>query len=187
VHLLRAQCDALLVGIGTVLADDPDLTCRLPGMRAQSPIRVVLDSAARTPPRSRLAASAREAPLWIACADTAEAPAIALLEAGGAGIIRLHHGPDLREMLSLLAQRGVTRLMVEGGAEIAASFIRAGWVDAIWLFQGPRAIGDGGLYALAGLPLSAITASGDFTVAHREALDDDTLTIYERASCSPAL
>jgi diaminohydroxyphosphoribosylaminopyrimidine deaminase/5-amino-6-(5-phosphoribosylamino)uracil reductase len=184
VHLLRAQCDALLVGIGTVLADDPDLTCRLPGMRARSPIRVVLDSAARTPPQSRLAASAREVPLWIACADTAEAPAIALLEAGGAGIIRLHHGRDLRETLSLLAQRGVTRLMVEGGAEIAASFIRARWVDSIWLFQGPRAIGDAGLHALAGLPLSAITASGDFTASHREALDDDILTNYERASCS---
>jgi diaminohydroxyphosphoribosylaminopyrimidine deaminase/5-amino-6-(5-phosphoribosylamino)uracil reductase len=186
VHLLRAQCDAVLVGIGTVLADDPELTCRLSGMRAQSPIRVVLDSAARTPPQSRLAANAREVPLWIACSDTAEAPAIALLEARGAEIIRLRGESDLGDMLAVLAQRGVTRLMVEGGAEIAASFIRAGCVDVVWLFQGPRAIGEGGLHALADISLSAITASGDFVASHREVLDGDTLTIYERASCSQA-
>ena len=75
VHLLRAQCDAILVGIGTVLADDPLLTCRLPGMEARSPVRVVLDRALRLSGASRLVHSARETPLWVMTSELAEAPA----------------------------------------------------------------------------------------------------------------
>src|SRR6185503_11482203 len=75
VHLLRAQCDAILVGIGTVLADDPVLTCRLPGMDVRSPVRVVVDRALRLPGTSRLVHSARQTPLWVMTSDFAEAPA----------------------------------------------------------------------------------------------------------------
>src|SRR5580693_4764176 len=81
VHLLRAQCDAILVGIGTVLADDPLLTCRLPGMEAQSPVRIVLDSALRIPAESRLMHSARQTPLWLVASETAEAASAARLGA----------------------------------------------------------------------------------------------------------
>src|SRR6202012_4032435 len=80
-HLLRAQCDAILVGIGTVLADDPLLTCRLPGMEALSPVRVVLDRALRLPGSSQLVHSARQTPLWIMTSETAEAAAAARLGA----------------------------------------------------------------------------------------------------------
>ncbi|MDP1883017.1 MAG: bifunctional diaminohydroxyphosphoribosylaminopyrimidine deaminase/5-amino-6-(5-phosphoribosylamino)uracil reductase RibD, partial [Bradyrhizobium sp.] len=75
VHLLRAQCDAILVGIGTVLADDPMLTCRLPGMEARSPVRVVLDRALRIAGTSKLVHSARETPLWVMTSNLSEAPA----------------------------------------------------------------------------------------------------------------
>src|SRR6202008_280674 len=75
VHLLRAQCDAILVGIGTVLSDDPLLTCRLPGMEKRSPVRVVLDRALRIPGQSQLVHSARETPLWVFASELAEAPA----------------------------------------------------------------------------------------------------------------
>src|SRR5476651_601837 len=89
VHLLRAQCDAILVGIGTVLADDPLLTCRLPGLEARSPARVVLDRSLRTPGTSRLVHSARETPLWVMTSNLAEAPAAMKLGAAGAQVIRV--------------------------------------------------------------------------------------------------
>ena len=89
VHLLRAQCDAILVGIGTVLADDPLLTCRLPGMEARSPVRVVLDRSLRIPGTSRLVHSARETPLWVMTSSLSEAPAAMKLGAAGAQVIRV--------------------------------------------------------------------------------------------------
>src|SRR6201990_2033834 len=89
VHLLRAQCDAILVGIGTVLADDPVLTCRLPGMGARSPVRVVLDRALRLTRRRTLLQSARETPLWVMTSDFAEAPAAMKLGAAGAQVMRV--------------------------------------------------------------------------------------------------
>src|SRR3954464_5111736 len=88
VHLLRAQCDAILVGIGTVLADDPLLTCRLPGMEKRSPVRVVLDTALRISGSSRLVHSARETPLWVMTSNLSEAPAVMKLGAAGAEVIR---------------------------------------------------------------------------------------------------
>src|SRR3954465_4694354 len=87
VHLLRAQCDAILVGIGTVRADDPQLNCRLPGMEARSPVRVVLDRALRISGTSKLVHSARKTPLWVMTSDFAAAPAAAKLGAAGAQVI----------------------------------------------------------------------------------------------------
>src|ERR1700749_2037524 len=90
VHLLRAQSDAILIGIGTVLADDPLLTCRLPGMEARSPVRVVLDRALRIPGPGRLMHSARQPRLWMMTSETAEAAATARLGAAGAQVMRVH-------------------------------------------------------------------------------------------------
>src|SRR6204780_185324 len=89
VHLLRAQCDAILVGIGTVRADDPLLTCRLPGMEARSPVRVALDRSLRIPGAGRLGDSARETPLWVMTSSLSEAPAAMKLGAAGAQVIRV--------------------------------------------------------------------------------------------------
>ncbi len=186
-HLLRAQCDAILVGIGTVLSDDPLLTCRLPGMEARSPVRVVLDRALRISGTSRLVHSARATPLWVMASNLAEAPAAVKLGAAGAQVIRVattaapSPGLDLSAVLHALAQRGITRLLVEGGARVAASFVAAGLVDEFWLLRGPETIGAGGVAALEALPLTSITQSPAFRVRASENLDKDTLTVYERA------
>jgi diaminohydroxyphosphoribosylaminopyrimidine deaminase/5-amino-6-(5-phosphoribosylamino)uracil reductase len=186
VHLLRAQCDAILVGIGTVLSDDPLLTCRLPGMEARSPIRVVLDRSVRIPGASRLLHSARETPLWVMTSNLAEAPAAVRLGASGAQVIRVATrstppGLDLEAVLHALSERGITRLLVEGGARVAASFVTTGLVDEVWLLRGPEAIGADGIAALDALPLSALTGSPAFGQRASETLQKDTLTIYERA------
>jgi diaminohydroxyphosphoribosylaminopyrimidine deaminase / 5-amino-6-(5-phosphoribosylamino)uracil reductase len=184
VHLLRAQCDAILVGIGTVLADDPLLTCRLPGMGNRSPVRVVLDRSLRTPGDSRLVHSARETPLWVFASELADAPAATKLGGAGAQVIRIApkdgHGLDLKGVLQALAKRGITRLLVEGGSRVASSFVAAGLADEVWLFRGGDAVGTDGVPALGALPLSAITQSPALRVRASETVDKDTLTIFER-------
>jgi diaminohydroxyphosphoribosylaminopyrimidine deaminase/5-amino-6-(5-phosphoribosylamino)uracil reductase len=184
VHLLRAQCDAILVGIGTVLSDDPLLTCRLPGMEKRSPVRVVLDRALRIPGDSRLVHSARETPLWVFASELADAPAAVKLGAAGAQVIRSApkgtRGLDLTAVLHALAERGITRLLVEGGSRVASSFVASGLVDEIWLLRGSAAVGADGVPALDALPLSAITQSPAHRVRASETLGNDTLTIFER-------
>jgi diaminohydroxyphosphoribosylaminopyrimidine deaminase/5-amino-6-(5-phosphoribosylamino)uracil reductase len=186
VHLLRAQCDAILVGIGTVLADDPLLTCRLPGMEKRSPVRAVLDRSLRIPGQSRLVHSARETPLWVFASELADAPAATKLGGAGAQVIGVapkeKQGLELDAVLRVLAERGITRLLVEGGSRVASSLVARGLVDEIWLLRGSSAVGADGVPALDALPLSAITQSPTFRVRASETLGKDTLTIFERRS-----
>ncbi len=149
-HRLRAEHNAILVGIGTALADDPELTCRIEGMEWRSPLRIVLDSAARLPLDSRLVATLDKAPLAIATAapDSANARALA---ARGCRIIpcELHEGRiALPELVEDLAAQGLSSVLVEGGAATVESFLAEGLADRVALFESPVVLGgQGGIVA----------------------------------------
>jgi diaminohydroxyphosphoribosylaminopyrimidine deaminase/5-amino-6-(5-phosphoribosylamino)uracil reductase len=116
--------------------------------------------------------------------NLAEAPAAMKLGAAGAQVIRVASAPpglDLQAVLHALAEKGITRLLVEGGSRVASSFVAAGLVDEMWLLRGPSSIGADGVPALDALPVSVITQSPRFKVRASESLQNDTLTIYERA------
>ncbi|MFT0859025.1 bifunctional diaminohydroxyphosphoribosylaminopyrimidine deaminase/5-amino-6-(5-phosphoribosylamino)uracil reductase RibD [Ancylobacter sp. G4_0304] len=160
VHMLRATHDAVLTGIGTVLADDPLLTCRLPGMADRSPVRVVLDGALRLPLSSALVRSLDIAPLWVIAGEGAPLEREAALNDLGVEVMRVGRGPtgglDLAEALRLLAVRGITRLMVEAGPRVASAFVAADLVDEADIFTGPDPLGANAIDALEGLPLAAL-------------------------------
>jgi diaminohydroxyphosphoribosylaminopyrimidine deaminase/5-amino-6-(5-phosphoribosylamino)uracil reductase len=183
VHLMRATSDAVLTGIGTVLADDPLLTCRLPGMH--SPVRVVLDGSLRLPPASKLVTTARQTPLWVVTGEGASQEREKALVAQGVEVQRVATAADgrldLAAVLKLLAQRGITRLMVEAGPILAAALVRADLVDAAAVFRAPAPIGPDGIDALDALPLSALTRSPRLASIGSEVVGVDVVEMYERA------
>jgi diaminohydroxyphosphoribosylaminopyrimidine deaminase/5-amino-6-(5-phosphoribosylamino)uracil reductase len=182
VHRMRAMSDALLTGIGTAMADDPLLTCRLPGM--PSPVRVVLDRTLRLPLAGRLVASARRVPLWVVTAKDAPRERAEALAAHGVEVLRVvgtGSGLDLAAVLKLLAERGITRLMVEAGPILATAFIRADLVDEAVLFRSPSMIGPDGIDALDGLSLAALTGSPRLKAVGSEAVGADVVETFERA------
>jgi len=183
VHLLRAQSDAIMVGIGTALADDPMLTCRLPGMEKYSPVRVVLDSALRLPPGSRMARSARDVPVWAVTGGEASRAAEDALLREGVTVLRAAQSDgrlDLAAVLKLMGARGVTRLMVEGGPTLAAALLAADLIDEAVLFQSSKVVGTDGVDALNGLPLAALTQSPRLQCVMSEPVGADTRLVFER-------
>jgi diaminohydroxyphosphoribosylaminopyrimidine deaminase/5-amino-6-(5-phosphoribosylamino)uracil reductase len=184
VHALRARHDAILVGSGTVLADDPDLTCRIPGMERVPMLRVVADARLRTPPSARLVQSAGVAPVLIMTAHghppAAQAP---FMEAGADMVTVPAHavgGLDLPSLLRALGRRGVTRVLAEGGAGLAAALLRQGLVDRLAWFHAPAVMGGDGHPALEGLRLAALSAMPRFRRVALRALGDDMLSEFER-------
>ncbi len=141
-HLLRAQYDAIMVGIGTVLADDPMLTCRLPGMEGRSPLRVVVDTHLRLPRYSQIVQTAHAHPTFVFTAkeNAAGLPddiVVVPVPAGADGRV------DLSAVLRELAKRGVTRVLVEGGPTVQNAFLDAGLADRVHLFRSPTPLGAG--------------------------------------------
>jgi len=151
VHLLRAQSDAIMIGIGTALADDPVLTCRLPGMTDDSPLRVVLDSALRLPLGSRLVQTARLTPLWVIAGPNAPGEVEEALRRSGVDVMRANETDgrfDLEVVLKLLGTRGITRLLSEGGPTVATALLAADLVDEAILFHSTKIVGSGAVEAL---------------------------------------
>ena len=183
VHMMRAESDAIMIGIGTALADDPVLTCRLPGMAKMSPTRVVLDAGLRLPLQSRLLATAGEMPLLIMAGKHAPAASETAVRRHGAEVVRVAETEgrlDLREVLNLLAQRGITRLMVEGGPTVASALIEADLVDEAVFFHSPVVIGEEGLPALESR--AAQLPNQHLNRVSSEPVGPDRQEIYERGS-----
>jgi diaminohydroxyphosphoribosylaminopyrimidine deaminase/5-amino-6-(5-phosphoribosylamino)uracil reductase len=184
VHLMRAMNDAILIGIGTALADDPQLTSRLPGAETRSPVRIVLDTALRLPESSVLVQTAAHTPVWVFAGTGADAQAEQRLTHHGVEVLRVPATAgriDLSTVLRVLGSRAITRLMVEGGPILAAALLAADLVDEAAIFRSDVTIGSNGLDALEGLPLSAVTASPRFVPRGVEAVGEDRLEMFERA------
>jgi diaminohydroxyphosphoribosylaminopyrimidine deaminase/5-amino-6-(5-phosphoribosylamino)uracil reductase len=180
-HLLRADHDAVLVGIGTVLADDPELTCRLAGLGRRSPVRVVVDRGLRLPLTSRLLADAATRPVWVLTAASADPRRRQALAASGAELIEVDeaaNGLDLGAALSALGRRGLTRLLVEGGSRLAAGLLASGLVDRLAWFHAPLLIGGDGVPAVAALGLDRLAAARGFERIATEPCGGDLLTTF---------
>ena len=183
VHLMRARSDAIMIGVGTALADDPVLTCRLPGMAKMSPTRVVLDAGLRLPIQSRLVATAGETPLWIIGGEGAPAASETAARQCGVEVLRVAEKQgrlDLRAVLSLLAKRGITRLMIEGGPTVASALIEADLVDEAIFFHSPLVIGQEGLPALEPRPIQLLRQHLERVSS--EPVGPDRQETYERGS-----
>ncbi|NTA09812.1 bifunctional diaminohydroxyphosphoribosylaminopyrimidine deaminase/5-amino-6-(5-phosphoribosylamino)uracil reductase RibD [Agrobacterium tumefaciens] len=193
VHELRARCDCILVGIRTAIADDPELTVRIAGLEDRSPVRIVLDRKFELPLTSKLVGSAREVPVIVAALSPSDLPGILrsrgempgrsegvrpdhrrqqLIDAG----VEILQAPTLENLLHILAERGMSELLVEGGAFAAKSFLEADLVDRIMLFESPVVVGEGGIET----PLSRADIPGDYVLVSETAYGPDRCFDYER-------
>lgn len=181
-HLLRAHADAIMVAVGTVLADDPQLTVRLPGLEHRSPVRIVVDSHLRISPEARLLTTASTVPVWIIAAEDAPVEAERRLIEAGAQVMRVTATRDGRvnvhEAFRLLGARGVTRVFSEGGPGFAEALIEADLVDEFALATNCMSLDEEGIPALG--PKLAASLSKDFTLRSSEDLGPDRLDIFER-------
>jgi len=183
VFQMRGQSDAILVGIGTVLSDNPQLTCRLPGMDERSPVRVLLDARLRVPMSVTLVATVRDVPTWVFCSTKASPIAEDILQQKGCKVFRVDESDgklDLAQVLKTLGEQGITRLMVEGGPTVAASFVAADLVDEAVLLHSEKTVGDDGIDALQGLPLSALTDK--LMALGSETVGSDRVETFERVT-----
>jgi diaminohydroxyphosphoribosylaminopyrimidine deaminase / 5-amino-6-(5-phosphoribosylamino)uracil reductase len=193
-HRLRLRHDAILVGSGTALADDPLLTCRLPGLEPRSPVRVVVDRRLRLDPGSRLARDAPDPPVWLFTGSTALPKAAVALRAAGVTLFPLavaaaaaaeEPGAALREVLATLAGQGITRVLVEGGATLATGFLREGLVDRLYLFEAPLLIGADGRPAVHSLAVRRLVEARRWRRVEERLLGPDRLGVLEPAPEEP--
>lgn len=179
VHALRADSDAVLVGVETALADDPELTVRLPDFSGRQPARVVLDSRARLSPDSKLAKTARETATYVVTLESSNNRltdlGVKLLQ-----VPQMAGRPDLVAALEALEAEGIGSLLVEGGGQVAASFLRAELVDAIEWFRAPMVLGDEGRAAIGSMTLGSLADAPRFARTALDVIGDDIWERYER-------
>ena len=184
-HGLRASHDAVLVGTGTAVHDDPELTCRLPGLFDRSPVRVVVDRRLRLPLTHRLVSGAREVPTWLVTFPPRSGDARERRQAyRTCGVELIEVAPDADENVDLaatlqaLGARGITRLLVEGGGHIAAALLALGLVDALVWFHAPRVIGGDGIPAAAGFGVDRVVNAPEFSLVSTQRAGNDIMEYY---------
>jgi len=177
-QLLRARNDAILVGIETILADDPELTCRIPGLEKYSPLRVVLDTKLRLPQTSKLATTAKRHRVIVFTAASGGHD----LKAQGVEVVTAQTNSNrqlsVAAVLRSLSERGVTRLLVEGGPKVHASFLNGGYADRLEMFTAPRIVGDRGRSGVATLMPEALREAPNFMRVTERKLGADLLESY---------
>jgi diaminohydroxyphosphoribosylaminopyrimidine deaminase/5-amino-6-(5-phosphoribosylamino)uracil reductase len=183
-HLLRAQHDAIMVGSNTALLDDPDLTCRLPGLPRRPGIRIILDGRLRLSLTAKVVVTARQTPTWIVTREDVDADRRAAFEDCGVEVIAVPADdagfPDLTPALSILGERGLTRILVEGGGKLAAGLIRSDLVDRMIWFRAPSVIGGDGLPAIAGFGIDTVAEAPRWQRVRADILGDDLLETFVR-------
>jgi diaminohydroxyphosphoribosylaminopyrimidine deaminase/5-amino-6-(5-phosphoribosylamino)uracil reductase len=183
-HLLRASHDAVMIGSNTVLSDDPLLTCRLPGLDEWSPVRVVVDSRLRVPLTARVVAEARRVPTWFITLRHGDAARREAFRGCGVELIEVpatpDHTVDMAAAFQELGRRGLTRVLVEGGATLAAVLLRAGLVDRLAWFHAPSLIGGDGIPAVAPLGITNLEDAPRFERLSLEPVGDDVLEMLRK-------
>lgn len=183
-HLLRAQHDAVMIGSNTALQDDPDLTCRLPGLPKRQPVRIILDGRLRLSLTSKAVVTARQTPTWIMTREDVDVARREAFEDCGVEVIAVEPDdagfPDLVLALAVLAERGLTRILVEGGGKLAASLIRADLVDRMIWFRAPSVIGGDGLPGIAAFGIDTVAEAPRWRRARADILGDDLLETFVR-------
>lgn len=185
VQMMRTEFDAVMIGIGTALIDDPRLTVRMPGLEKQSPARVILDAAARLPLTSPLVQSAGDIPLIVFTAPEAPKENVRALAGAGVEVIEVAAatgGVDLNAVFAHLAEDGYTRVFAEGGSEVASSLVSADLLDEVIIFRAPVVVGADGVRALGGTALSAIERSPRYPLIDTVVVGEDVMRRYVRAA-----
>jgi diaminohydroxyphosphoribosylaminopyrimidine deaminase/5-amino-6-(5-phosphoribosylamino)uracil reductase len=185
VQAMRTESDAVMIGIGTALADDPRLTVRLPGLADRSPVRIVVDATARLKLTSNLVQTVREIPLIVIVGPEALDERKAALVDAGVKVLEVGDGEgglDIEDAFTQLAKDGITRILVEGGAQIASSLVAADLLDEVVLFRAPVVVGADGVRALGGYALSAIERSPRFRQIEAAAVGEDQMRRYLRVA-----
>jgi diaminohydroxyphosphoribosylaminopyrimidine deaminase/5-amino-6-(5-phosphoribosylamino)uracil reductase len=176
VQALRARYDAILIGSGTALDDDPLLTCRLDGYLGRPKVRIVMDRRLRLPVTARLVATAKETPTWVITTEAGQKAKD--LAARGVEIII---ASEITKVASVLSERGLTRVLIEGGGQVAGAFVKADIVDEIAWFRAPRLIGEDGRAAVGALNATHLPASANFKRRQTLVFGEDSLDILDRS------
>ncbi len=183
-HWLRANHDAIMVGSGTVITDNPELTCRLPGMEGQSPVRIFFDSRMRVPLTHKLIATAEKTPTWMVTLPTGDQTRKDAFRNCGVEVLEIEADkdgyPSLLLAANAFAEKGLTRVLVEGGSHLAANLLEYTLIDRLAWMRAPKIIGGDGLPALTGFGVDQLAQAAQFELISQTIAGADQVEFYKR-------